>query len=165
MRCGFVDCGCFTRCLHTRTCVRGVYSWCLALISIIVVLVGLFACPRLVAVMRGGSCTLTELAVLHGVIPQLQRHPVSLEAHCNIALTSLTRSVSRHLHSLLFTSYTPFDSSPAFKPIAGVTRYMAIEAGSFFDATVRGFFGYHPPPVWPGASVSPQQVRFFPLNL
>ena len=39
-----------------------------------------------------------------------------------------------------------------------VTRYMAIEGGSFFDATVRGFFGYHPPPVWPGVDVPAQQA-------
>ena len=41
--------------------------------------------------------------------------------------------------------YTPFDDETAFKPVAGVTRYIAIEGGSFFDAIVRGFFGYQPP--------------------
>jgi hypothetical protein len=143
--------------------VHVVYLWCLALIRVIVELVGLLAYPFLVAIMRGFNLHFDGVRCSLGLVPRLQRYPASLEAHFNIALTSLTRFVSRHLHSFLFASYTPFDSSPAFKPIAGVTRYMAIEAGSFFDATVRGFFGYHPPPVWSGASVSPQQVRFFPL--
>jgi hypothetical protein len=44
--------------------------------------------------------------------------------------------------------YTPFDEEPTFKPIAGVNRYIAIEGGSFFEAIVRGFFGYHPPVQW-----------------
>ena len=47
--------------------------------------------------------------------------------------------------------YTPFDAEPSFKPTAGVTRYIAIEGGSFFDAVVRGFFGYHAPLQWGGA--------------
>jgi hypothetical protein len=51
--------------------------------------------------------------------------------------------------------YTPFDGEKAFKPVAGVTRYIAIEGGSFFDAIVRGFFGYHPPPVWGGGAAEP----------
>lgn len=46
--------------------------------------------------------------------------------------------------------YTPFNDEPSFKPIAGVTRYIAIEGGSFFDAILRGFFGYHPGLQWPG---------------
>jgi hypothetical protein len=46
--------------------------------------------------------------------------------------------------------YTPFDAEPSFKPTAGVTRYVAIEGGSFFDAIVRGFFGYHAPLQWGG---------------
>ena len=44
--------------------------------------------------------------------------------------------------------YTPFNDDRAFKPTAGVTRYIAIEGGAFFDAILRGFFGYHPPPMW-----------------
>ena len=36
----------------------------------------------------------------------------------------------------------------SFKPIVGVNRYIAIEGGSFFDAVVRGFFGYHAPLQW-----------------
>ena len=44
--------------------------------------------------------------------------------------------------------YTPFNNETSFKPIAGVTRYIAIEGGSFFDAIVRGFFGFHPPMLW-----------------
>lgn len=44
--------------------------------------------------------------------------------------------------------FTPFNDESAFKPTAGVTRYIAIEGGAFFDAIVRGFFGYHPPPIW-----------------
>ena len=44
--------------------------------------------------------------------------------------------------------YTPFDAESAFKPIAGVTRYIAEEGGSFFEAILRGFFGYHPPMLW-----------------
>jgi hypothetical protein len=47
--------------------------------------------------------------------------------------------------------YTPFNSEPSFKPTAGVTRYIAIEGGSFFDAVVRGFFGFHAPLQWGGA--------------
>ena len=46
--------------------------------------------------------------------------------------------------------YTPFNAEPSFKPTAGVTRYIAIEGGSFFDAVVRGFFGYHAPLQWGG---------------
>eukprot|EP00039_Didymoeca_costata_P004349 m.72778 g.72778 ORF g.72778 m.72778 type:complete len:733 (-) comp12357_c0_seq3:125-2323(-) len=46
--------------------------------------------------------------------------------------------------------YTPFNSAKGFKPVAGVTRYIAIEGGSFHDAIVRGFFGYHPTlQTWP----------------
>ena len=52
--------------------------------------------------------------------------------------------------------YTPFNDAPAFKPIAGVTRYIAIEGGSFVDAVIRGFFGYHPTLQWPGSGVAPQ---------
>ena len=52
--------------------------------------------------------------------------------------------------------YTPFNDEPSFKPIAGVTRYIAIEGGSFFDAMVRGFFGYHAPLQWL-SSASPQE--------
>ena len=44
--------------------------------------------------------------------------------------------------------YTPFNDEMSYKPIAGVNRYIAIEGGSFFDAIVRGFFGYHPPLQW-----------------
>ena len=47
--------------------------------------------------------------------------------------------------------FTPFNNEPSFKPIAGDTRYVAIEGGSFFDAIVRGFFGYHAPLQWGGA--------------
>ncbi len=54
--------------------------------------------------------------------------------------------------------YTPFDNASAFKPIAGVTRYVAIEGGSFFDAILRGFFGYHAPLQWNDASMSPQDL-------
>ena len=54
--------------------------------------------------------------------------------------------------------YTPFDNVSAFKPIAGVTRYVAIEGGSFFDAILRGFFGYHAPLQWNPTSASPQQL-------
>ena len=51
--------------------------------------------------------------------------------------------------------YTPFDAERAFKPVAGVNRYIAIEGGSFFDATLRGFFGYNPPMAWaPPATAS-----------
>ena len=45
--------------------------------------------------------------------------------------------------------YTPYNDAAAFKPIAGVTRYIAIEGGSFVDAVIRGFFGYHPTLQWP----------------
>ena len=31
-------------------------------------------------------------------------------------------------------------------------RYIAIEGGSFFDATLRGLFGYHAPVQWLGAA-------------
>ena len=48
--------------------------------------------------------------------------------------------------------FTPFNDEPAFKPVAGVTRYTAIEGGSFFDAILRGFFGFHAPLAWPTAS-------------
>ena len=44
--------------------------------------------------------------------------------------------------------YTPFNDERSFKPVAGSTRYVAIEGGSFFDAIVRGFFGYHAPLQW-----------------
>ena len=44
--------------------------------------------------------------------------------------------------------YTPFDGERAFKPVAGATRYIAIEGGSFFDAILRGFFGYNPAMAW-----------------
>ena len=44
--------------------------------------------------------------------------------------------------------YTPFNDEVSFKPIVGVNRYIAIEGGSFFDAVVRGFFGYHAPLQW-----------------
>ena len=46
--------------------------------------------------------------------------------------------------------YTPFNDAPAFKPVAGVTRYVAIEGGSFFDAILRGLFGFHAPLQWIG---------------
>jgi hypothetical protein len=49
--------------------------------------------------------------------------------------------------------FTPFNDEPSFKPIAGDTRYVAIEGGSFFDSIVRGFFGYHAPLQWGGAGV------------
>jgi hypothetical protein len=52
--------------------------------------------------------------------------------------------------------YTPFDNVSAFKPIAGVTRYVAIEGGSFFDAILRGFFGYHAPLQWNPTSRPPR---------
>ena len=48
--------------------------------------------------------------------------------------------------------YTPFNDEPSFKPIAGVTRYIAIEGGSFFDAVLRGFFGFHAPLQWADAN-------------
>ena len=51
---------------------------------------------------------------------------------------------------LLTPPYTPLNDELSFKPVAGVTRYLGIEGGSFFDAIVRGFFGYHPPMQWPG---------------
>ena len=50
--------------------------------------------------------------------------------------------------------YTPFNDEVSFKPIQGVNRYIAIEGGSFFDAVVRGFFGYHAPMQWAGAGSS-----------
>jgi len=50
--------------------------------------------------------------------------------------------------------YTPFNDEVSFKPIKGVNRYIAIEGGSFFDAVVRGFFGYHAPMQWAGAGSS-----------
>jgi hypothetical protein len=50
--------------------------------------------------------------------------------------------------------YTPFNNETSFKPIAGVNRYVAIEGGSFFDAVVRGFFGYHAPLQWETAGAS-----------
>ena len=40
----------------------------------------------------------------------------------------------------VWRTQTPFNAEPSFKPIAGVTRYIAIEGGSFFDSTLRGFF-------------------------
>ena len=43
--------------------------------------------------------------------------------------------------------YTPFNDEPAFKP--SDRRYLNMAVGAFADAVVRGFFGYHPPPVWP----------------
>ena len=66
--------------------------------------------------------------------------------------------------------YTPYNDEKAFKPIAGETRYIGIEGGSFFDAILRGFFGYHPPMVWgagdaenelPKALLNPTQPRGF----
>jgi hypothetical protein len=48
--------------------------------------------------------------------------------------------------------YTPFNEEVSFKPITGVNRYVAIEGGSFFDAVVRGFFGYHAPLQWKSPS-------------
>ena len=48
--------------------------------------------------------------------------------------------------------YTPFDAERAFKPVAGETRFIAIEGGSFFDAILRGFFGYSPAMVWGSGS-------------
>ena len=48
--------------------------------------------------------------------------------------------------------YTPLNDEASFKPIAGVNRYVAIEGGSFFDAVVRGFFGYHAPLQWGSAA-------------
>ena len=52
--------------------------------------------------------------------------------------------------------YTPYNDEKAFKPVAGVTRYMGIEGGSFFDAIVRGFFGYHPAPMWGSGDATAQ---------
>eukprot|EP00117_Sycon_ciliatum_P012894 scpid45499/ scgid13774/ len=46
--------------------------------------------------------------------------------------------------------YAPQNDLPSYKPTQGVTRYLGIEGGSFFDAVLRGFFGYHPPMLWPG---------------
>ena len=43
--------------------------------------------------------------------------------------------------------FTPYNE-PAFKPVPGATRYVGLEGGSFFDAIVRGFFGYHPDMIW-----------------
>eukprot|EP00041_Stephanoeca_diplocostata_P028950 m.840529 g.840529 ORF g.840529 m.840529 type:complete len:166 (-) comp23469_c0_seq48:592-1089(-) len=37
--------------------------------------------------------------------------------------------------------YTPFNDEKAFKPVEGVTRYLGVEGGSFFEAILRGFFG------------------------
>jgi hypothetical protein len=45
--------------------------------------------------------------------------------------------------------YTPFDGEAAFKP--SDRRYLNMAVGAFADAVLRGFFGYHPPPVWPAA--------------
>ena len=54
--------------------------------------------------------------------------------------------------------YTPFNDEPSYKPSAGSMRYIAIEGGSFFDAIVRGLFGYHAPLQWPtSASASSTQ--------
>lgn len=44
--------------------------------------------------------------------------------------------------------YTPFNDERAFKPVAGVNRYIGIEGGSFVDSIIRGFFGYHPSMFW-----------------
>lgn len=60
--------------------------------------------------------------------------------------------------------YTPFNSEPSFKPIAGVTRYVAIEGGSFFDAIVRGFFGYHAPLQWGSDASSLHQALLNPAT-
>ena len=54
--------------------------------------------------------------------------------------------------------YTPINDVSAFKPIAGVTRYIAIEGGSFFDATLRGLFGYHAPVQWLGGKPAQEQL-------
>ena len=43
--------------------------------------------------------------------------------------------------------YTPYNDEPAFKP--NDRRYLNMAVGAFVDAVVRGFFGYHPPPLWP----------------
>ena len=43
--------------------------------------------------------------------------------------------------------YTPYNHEPAFKPAD--RRYLNMAVGAFADATIRGFFGYHPPPIWP----------------
>jgi hypothetical protein len=43
--------------------------------------------------------------------------------------------------------FTPFNDEPAFKP--SDRRYLNMAVGAFADAVVRGFFGYHPPPIWP----------------
>ena len=59
--------------------------------------------------------------------------------------------------------YTPYNDEKAFKPIAGVTRYIGIEGGSFFDAILRGFFGYHPPMVW-GAGDADVELKKALLN-
>ena len=45
--------------------------------------------------------------------------------------------------------YTPFNEEPAFKP--SDRRYLNMAVGAFADAVLRGFFGYHPPPLWPSA--------------
>ena len=58
--------------------------------------------------------------------------------------------------------YTPLNSQPAFKPTAGETRYVAIEGGSFFDAIVRGFFGYHAPLQWGDDPTELQQRAIVP---
>ena len=55
--------------------------------------------------------------------------------------------------------YTPYNDEPSFKPTAGVTRYVAIEGGSFFDAIVRGFFGYHAPLQWTDVGDSQSAVH------
>jgi hypothetical protein len=62
--------------------------------------------------------------------------------------------------------FTPFNHEPSFKPIAGDTRYIAIEGGSFFDSIVRGFFGYHAPLQWgdAGAGSSAQEQLTAALN-
>ena len=55
--------------------------------------------------------------------------------------------------------YTPFNTERAFKPVAGVTRYIGIEGGSFFDAILRGFFGYNPPMVWPATTAATNKTQ------
>jgi hypothetical protein len=55
---------------------------------------------------------------------------------------------SQEVPQLLTPPYTPLNDELAFKPTKGVNRYVAIEGGAFFDAILRGFFGYHAPLQW-----------------
>ena len=44
--------------------------------------------------------------------------------------------------------FTPYDDEPSYKPAD--RRYFNMATGGFFDAIVRGMFGFHPDPLgWP----------------